>query len=270
MVEEWVKDAGNDVKNKVHIRLEIEKALKATKEENKELLSKLIVEERERRSVEARLKNAQIQAKDQCKLLYQTEIELATSRQLVMDLKSNLQKTKEAAQLAKGAAEAERQASYLLGVEETHARLIEELDEVCKDYCNATWDETLNVAGIPVDSACRQPGSVFYHPHIREVPDVISFPPTPAQETIKQPLTTQTALPLPEVSKGPSQAGDQGQGVDGAKDKGKSKGSKPPSDAKDAAKAKEAEAKAKEAEAKIKEADQGQGANGAQEKNPLS
>ena len=70
MVEKWVKDAGNDVKNEVHIRLEIEKALKATKEENKELLSKLIVEERERRSVEARLKNAQTQAKDQCKLLY--------------------------------------------------------------------------------------------------------------------------------------------------------------------------------------------------------
>ena len=40
-----------------------------------------------------------------------------------------------------------------------------------------------------------------------------------------------------------------------AKDKGKGKGSKPPSNAKDAAKAKEAEAKAKEAEAKIKKVD---------------
>ena len=90
MVEKWVKDAGNDVKNEVHIRLEIEKALGAVKEENKELLSKLIVEERERRSVEAGLKNAQTQAEDQRKLLYQTEIELATSRQLVMDLKVDL------------------------------------------------------------------------------------------------------------------------------------------------------------------------------------
>ena len=222
----------------------------AAKEENKELLSKLTVEERERKSAQAGLKSTETQAEDQHKLLYQTEIELATSRQLVMDLKSNLQKTKEAAQLAKKAAEAERQASYLLGVEETHARLIEELDEVCKDYCNATWDETLNVAGIPVDSACRQPGSVFYHPHIREVPDVISFPPAPAQETLKQPLTTQTALPLPEVSKGPNQAGDQGQGVDGAKDKGKGKETKPSLEAKDATKA-----KAKEIEAKTKEID---------------
>ena len=76
----------------------------ATNEENEELLSKLIVEERERRSVEARLKNGQTQVEDQRKLFYQTDIELATSRQLVMDLKANLQKAKEAAQLVKEAA----------------------------------------------------------------------------------------------------------------------------------------------------------------------
>ena len=40
-----------------------------------------------------------------------------------------------------------------------------------------------------------------------------------------------------------------------AKDKGKGKGTKPSSEAKDAAKAKEAVAKAKEVEAKTKEAD---------------
>ena len=51
--------------------------------------------------------------------------------------------------------EAKNQASYLLGVEETQARLIEKLAKVCKDYCNITWDEALNVAGVPVDSAWR-------------------------------------------------------------------------------------------------------------------
>ena len=76
----------------------------ATNEENEELLSKLIAEERERKSIEARLKNGQTQVKDQCKLFYQTEIELATSRQLVMDLKADLQKAKEAAQFVKEAA----------------------------------------------------------------------------------------------------------------------------------------------------------------------
>ena len=58
VVEEWVNEAQNDVKNEVHLRLETEKALGATKEENKELLSKLTAKERERRSTEARLKNA--------------------------------------------------------------------------------------------------------------------------------------------------------------------------------------------------------------------
>ena len=59
MVEEWVKETRNDVKNEVYLRLETEKALGAVKEENKELLSKLTAEERKRRSVETGLKNAQ-------------------------------------------------------------------------------------------------------------------------------------------------------------------------------------------------------------------
>ena len=103
--------------------------------------------------------------------------------------------------------------------------------------------------------AWRQLGSIYYHPDIREVPDAILFPPALAQETLEQPLTAQAALTLPEASKGPNQAGDQGQGADGAKNKGKGKGTKPPSDAKNVAKAKETEAKAKEVETKIKEAD---------------
>ena len=78
--------------------------------------------------------------------------------------------------MVKEAVEAKNQASYLLGVEETQARLIEELAKVCKDYCNITWDEALNVAGVLVDSAWRQPGSIYYHPDIREVPDAIPFP----------------------------------------------------------------------------------------------
>ena len=90
MAKKLVKEARNNVKNEVHLRLETKKALGATKEENKELLSKLTAKERERRNVEAGLKNAQTQAEDQRKLLYQIEIELAISRQLVLELKANL------------------------------------------------------------------------------------------------------------------------------------------------------------------------------------
>ena len=68
-------------------------------------------------------------------MLYQTEIELATQRQLVLELKLELQRAKEVAQAKKEAAEAAKQASYLLGIEETETRLTEELAEVCRDYC---------------------------------------------------------------------------------------------------------------------------------------
>ena len=70
MAEEWVKEVRNDVRNEVYFRLKIEKALGATMEENKELLSKLTTEDRERNSAEAGLKNAQTQSEDQRKLLY--------------------------------------------------------------------------------------------------------------------------------------------------------------------------------------------------------
>ena len=140
------------------------------KKENKDLFSKLIVEERERKSTQVGLKTAEAQAEDQRKLLYQTKIELATSKQLVLDLKAKLQKVKESAQLAREVAETKKQASYILSVEETQARLTEELAEACRDYCNVTWDEALNIAKVLVDSALRQPGSIYYHPNIREVP----------------------------------------------------------------------------------------------------
>ena len=49
------------------------------------------------------------------------------------------------------------------------------------------------------------------------------------------------AFPLPEISKGPNQAGDQVQGVEGEKGKVKDKGKKPSAKSKDDAKGKEAE-----------------------------
>ena len=91
-----------------------------------------------RLSAEAGLKTVERQVEDQCQKLHLTEIDLATQRQLVINLKVELQKAKKAAQLAKEAAKAEKQASYLLDVEETQVRLTEELSEVCRDYCNAT------------------------------------------------------------------------------------------------------------------------------------
>ena len=78
------------------------------KEENKDLLSKLTAEERERKSPQVGLKTIEAQAEDQSKLLYQIEIELATSKQLALDLKAKLQWVKEVAQLAREVVEAKK------------------------------------------------------------------------------------------------------------------------------------------------------------------
>ena len=132
-----------------------------------------------------------------------TEIDLAIQKQMVINLKVELQKAKKEAQLAREAAEAKKKASYQLGVEETKERLAKELSEVCQDYYDVTWDKALTVAGVPADSIWRLPESIYYHPQIREIPSA-SSPPAPAPESSEQPLAILNALFLPEISKGSS------------------------------------------------------------------
>ena len=99
---------------------------------------------------------------------------------MVIDLKVELQKAKEEAQLAREAAEAEKKASYLFDVEETYVRLAEEVSEVCRDYCDVTWDKALTVAGVPADFVWRLLENVYYHPQIHEILDcLLSFCPYP-------------------------------------------------------------------------------------------
>ena len=95
-------------------------------------------------------------------------------------------------------------------MEETQIRLAEEFSEVCRDYCNVTWDRVFSIARVPANSVWRQPRSIYYHPNIHEVPSAISSPPAPTLESSEQPLAIPDALPLPESSKGSSQTGDQG------------------------------------------------------------
>ena len=85
------------------------------------------------------------------------------------ELHEELQKAKEAVQLVKEAAEAEKQATYTLGVEETQARLTEEFSVVWGDYCDISWGKAVDVAGVPVDFDLRRPGSIYYDPEIREL-----------------------------------------------------------------------------------------------------
>lgn len=64
-----------------------------------------------------------------------TEINLATEKQAILDLKAQLQQAKEAAQVAREAVEAMVKASYECGVLDMENRLIKEVAVVCRDYC---------------------------------------------------------------------------------------------------------------------------------------
>ena len=66
-------------------------------------------------SVEAGLKTTEKEFEDIRKQLHYTKINMATEKQLVVELREKLRKAKEAAQLFKEAAEAEKQAAYTLG-----------------------------------------------------------------------------------------------------------------------------------------------------------
>ena len=103
------------------------------------------------------------------KQLHYTEINMATEKQLVTELREELCKAREATQLLKEVAEAEKQAAYILGVQETQGRLTEEFFAVARDYCNISWGKALDVAGVPTDSSLRQPKSIYYDLDSREL-----------------------------------------------------------------------------------------------------
>ena len=73
------------------------------------------------------------------------------------EIREELQKAREVAQLLKEEAEAEKQAAYTLGMEETQARLTKEFSTVCRDYCDISWGKAHDVAGVPADSGLRRP-----------------------------------------------------------------------------------------------------------------
>ena len=61
---------------------------------------------------------------------------MAIEKQLVTELREELRKAREATQLFKEVVEDEKQAAYMLRVEETQARLTEEFSAVARDYCD--------------------------------------------------------------------------------------------------------------------------------------
>ena len=113
-------------------------------------------------SAEGGLKTTERQAESLRKELHYCEINLETEKQAVKELREELRKAREAVQLLKEAAEAEKQASYALGVQETQSRLTEEFSVIARDYCDITWSKALDAARVPADSSLRRPESIYY------------------------------------------------------------------------------------------------------------
>ena len=158
--------------------------------------------------------------------MHYTKINLATEKQLVIELCEKLQKAREAVQLVKEAAEAKKQATYTLGVEETQARLTEELFAVCREYCGISWGKALDAAGVPVGSDLRRPESIYYDPEIRELLGPNSSHPEQATQASEQSMADQ-APPAPLEIPKDSNHGGQGKktkdlkGMDKGQDKKK-------------------------------------------------
>ena len=121
-------------------------------------------------SAEAGLKTIKRQFEEIRKELHYSEINLATKKRIVTELREELRKTREVAQLLKEATEAEKQAAYALGVQETQSKLTEEFSAVARDYCDITWGKALDVTRIPADSSLRRPESIYYDSDICELP----------------------------------------------------------------------------------------------------
>ena len=150
---------------------------------------------------------------------------------MVTELREELRKAREVAQLLKEATEAEKQAAYDLGVQETQSRLTEEFSAVTRDYCDITWGKALDVAGVPVDANLRQPESIYYDSDIRELSSSDSPPQEHLAKVSEMPITNQVPPAPVEVPTDSRLDAGQGkeveapQGKDKSKDKGKGKAS---------------------------------------------
>ena len=97
MAEEWVKNARSEAKAAFDARSEVKVELGALKENHSKIVEQLKEAVRARDSAEAGLKTTEKQFEDIRKQLHYTEINMATEKQLVMELHEELCKAREAA-----------------------------------------------------------------------------------------------------------------------------------------------------------------------------
>ena len=230
MAEEWVKNARGETRVALDARAEMEAELGALKEKHAKMAEQLKKAIRASDSAEASLKTTERQFEEVRKKLHYFEINLAIEKQMVTELREELRKAREAAQLLKEATEVEKQAVYALGVQETQGRFTEEFSAIARDYCDISWGKALDVVGISADSSLRRPESIYYDLDIHELSGPSSSPPEQLAQVSEVPIVDQVPPAPVEASMDSRQDAGKGkeaealQGKDKGKDKDKSKG----------------------------------------------
>ena len=108
MAEEWVKNARGETRLAQDARAEVEVQLDALKEKQAKMAEQLKEAVRAKDSADAGLKTTERQFEEVHKELHYSKINLATEKQIVTELREELRKAKEAAQLLKEATKAEK------------------------------------------------------------------------------------------------------------------------------------------------------------------
>ena len=138
VAKEWVKNSRSETRITLNARDAAEAQLGVLKDKQAQMAEQVKDALRQKDSAEAGLNTTERQVEDIRKELHYCEINLATEKQMVTELCEELRKAREVTQLLKEATEAEKQAAYDLGVQETQSRLTEEFSAVARDYCDIT------------------------------------------------------------------------------------------------------------------------------------
>ena len=200
VAEEWAKRFRDETRAAHEARETAEDHLSVLRTQQKQMAEQVKKATQEKASAEVGLKTTEKQAETLRSELHLCEINLATERQMVKDLR-------------------EEQASYALGVEETQSRLTEEFASVARDYCDVTWEKSLDTAGVPTDSSLRRLESVYYDPNIQPLPGS-DPPPSEQPAPVSEAPAANQALPAPvEVPTASHQDAGQGEGVEASQGK---------------------------------------------------
>ena len=124
MAEEWVRNSRSETRVALDARDAVEAQLGALKDKQAQMAEQVKQALRDKNSAEAGLKTTERQAEDLHKELHYSEINLATEKQMVIELREELRKAKEAAQLLKEAAEAKSRLRMLWGYKRLRVGLL--------------------------------------------------------------------------------------------------------------------------------------------------